>query len=157
MIQRIQTVYWAVTIIASTVFFFLPISEISVNDSMYQLKASGVYYLDSEGYIFDSPLITLSSVLFFHILLTVICIFQYKNRELQIKLSTLNLILLVGLIGLTFLYTGEVSELPIDGSIQEVSYSWGIALLVVPILGTFLAKKAVEKDEKLVKGLDRLR
>ncbi|MGB0390754.1 MAG: DUF4293 domain-containing protein [Salibacteraceae bacterium] len=157
MIQRIQTVYWVLTIVTSTIFFFLPISEITVNESIYQLKASGVYYLDAEGYVFDSPLITLSSVLFFHILLTLICIFQFKNRELQIKLSALNLFLLIGLIGLTFLYTGEVSEVAIDGSNQEVTYTWLNLILIIPIVGTFLAKKAVEKDEKLVKSLDRLR
>lgn len=157
MLQRIQSIYLLLSAIVSSVFFFVPISNITLNDSFFTIKAGGVYYLDGENYLFDSPLLALSSVLLFHILLSLVTIFQFKNRKLQLTLSNLNLVLVLVGMALVFFYSDTLPEKPIDGSQAVISYSFGGLLPLLSFVLIFLAKKAITKDEALVRSADRLR
>ncbi|MBD80800.1 MAG: hypothetical protein CL840_17930 [Crocinitomicaceae bacterium] len=157
MLQRIQSIYLALAAIISTVFFFIPISTIEVNDNTYAVKASGIYYQDMGNYVFDSPLLALSSVLVFHIILSLMTIFLFNNRSRQITLCNLNLVLLVICMILVFFYAGDVPEKPIDEAVKTVTYSYGGLIPMMPVVLVLLARKAIKKDENLVKSVDRLR
>ena len=157
MIQRIQSVYLLIAATASSTFFFIPISTIALYESNFVIKASGIYYLDGDSYIFDRPLLAVSSVLLFHILMTLITIFQFKNRKLQITISNLNLVLiLVGMV-LVFFYRGALPEKPIDGSEPTISYHLGGLLPLFSFVLIFLGRKAIKKDDELVRSAERLR
>lgn len=157
MIQRIQSVYLAVAAVIGLVYFFLPISTVNVGDTLYVVKASGIYYQEGGNLIFDAPVLTLSSVLLFQILLSAITIFQFKNRGLQVKLTNLNLALVVACIALTFLYADSTPEKVEEGMNFAVTYSYGSIAPLISLISVFLARTAILKDDKLVKSLDRLR
>lgn len=88
-------------------------------------------------------------------ILALICVFLYKNRKLQFKLSVLGVIFSVGFLFLEY-YVVENSFKP-NHSILTGSYQIGALLPVVMIVFFFLAARGIYKDEKLVKSMDRLR
>jgi len=88
-------------------------------------------------------------------ILALICLFLYKNRKLQFKLSVVGVILSIGFLFLEY-YIIENYFKP-DHSILTGSYQLGALLPVLMIVFFFLAARGIYKDEKLVKSMDRLR
>lgn len=88
-------------------------------------------------------------------LLALICIFIYKNRKLQFKLSVLGIVFSAAFLFLEY-YVVENSFKPAHG-ILTGSYQLGALLPVLMIVFYFLAARGIYKDEKLVKSMDRLR
>jgi hypothetical protein len=99
----------------------------------------------------------LSAVLFFAAILTVVTIFQFKNRKMQIKMSSFILGLLTISLALVFFRAGDIPEDLVGESVPVVEYGYGGLMLLIPALLTFLAMRSVKKDEDLVKSMDRLR
>jgi Domain of unknown function (DUF4293) len=81
-------------------------------------------------------------------LLTLSIIFLFKNRILQIRLCIAAILLELLLI---FLYYRQVQTFAIG------TYSLTAILHLAVLLFLFLAAKAINKDEKLIKSTDRLR
>lgn len=157
MLQRIQSVYLGLSAVILIAFFFVPISSITVGDNLYVVKASGIYYQDNGNQIFETPLFALSAVLFFAAIMSIATIFQFKNRKMQIKLASLNLLLVVIALGLAFLRASDLpKDLASDGELV-VNYAYTGFVLIVPLILLFLARMAIIKDDNLVKSLDRLR
>ena len=75
-------------------------------------------------------------------------IFLYKKRTLQLRLCVLGIFLEAVLI---FLYYREVK------TFTQGTYSLTAILHSIIVLSFFLAARAINKDEKLVKDSDRLR
>jgi hypothetical protein len=88
-------------------------------------------------------------------ILALICLFLYKNRKLQFKLSVMGVILSIGFLFLEY-YVVENIFKP-KNSILTGEYQLGALLPVVMIVFYFLAARGIYKDEKLVKSMDRLR
>jgi peptidoglycan/LPS O-acetylase OafA/YrhL len=88
-------------------------------------------------------------------LLALICLFLYKNRKLQFKLSVLGVVLSIGFLFLEY-YVVENSFKPAHGIVTG-SYQIGAILPILMVVFFFLAARGIYKDEKLVKSMDRLR
>jgi hypothetical protein len=86
--------------------------------------------------------------------LAIVCIFLFKQRRLQFRLSVLGIILSIVFLFVEYL---KVEEFKTTNKILAGSYQPGALLPVVMIIFFFLAAKGIYKDEKLVKSLDRLR
>ncbi len=135
MLQRIQTVYLALTLIVSGVLPF-------------------VFPLWSEGgkavYFMQSPLYSV----FFGLgtTLALLSLLTFKKRQQQFVINRLNMILNLILLGL-FLYR----SLSVSGGEQSPEKGIGMFLPIVSIVFLVLANKAIKKDEDLVKSVDRLR
>ena len=152
MIQRIQTIYFLVAEMLISTLFFFPFAEIVGKEGkIYQLDFK-VFYPDmvQNSTWMGSPLFLLWAVCFLLILVT---IFQYKQRVLQIRLATIAIFLLVGLGSLIFYY-GKSAEKMVSGSgaLNLVVLSPVIASIII-----YLAIRAINKDEKLVRSIDRIR
>lgn len=80
---------------------------------------------------------------------SVATIFLYKQRKLQ---ATLCLVIMLVIVG--WYVVLAVSPQP-DGSPQLLS--WAHVLPMVSIILTFMARKGILADEKLVRSLDRIR
>jgi hypothetical protein len=81
---------------------------------------------------------------------SLIAIFLYKNRKMQLRIVLITL--LVSLLNLG-LYFGEAQKyVPGEGKYDLTA----VFAICIPIL-LFLAIRGIRKDEKLVKSLDRLR
>lgn len=87
-------------------------------------------------------------------ILAIICLFLFKNRKLQFKLSVLGVIFSLGFLALEYV---KVEDFKQDNLIQTGSYQIGALLPIVMVIFFFLAARGVYRDEKLVKSMDRLR
>jgi hypothetical protein len=88
-------------------------------------------------------------------ILALICMFLYKNRKLQFKLSVIGLILSIGFLFLEYYIVENVFK-P-SKNIETGSYQIGALLPVLMVVFYFLAARGIYKDEKLVKSMNRLR
>lgn len=87
--------------------------------------------------------------------LTLITIFLYRNRDLQIKLGYLIIALWVVLAGFAvYGLTTTANQLPSDVS---VTHQAGMFLPIGGIVFLLLALFSIRKDNKIVKSMDRLR
>src|SRR5690554_3357562 len=85
-------------------------------------------------------------------LLSILTIFLYKNRKLQMRLNGLNISLNILLIG----YLAYVlSNLP--GGFASSEKGVGLFVPFVSIALLVIANRFISKDEKLVKSIDRFR
>lgn len=144
MIQRIQSVYLLLASIITVVgiwVFGLWIDE------------NGSEYLAMDAFSGENTMLMAITCMFFvSALLTLVAIFQFKDRKKQFVIGRLaildNLILLGFLIYVTQNLSGEiiVSEKGI-----------GLLIPIINVLLVTLANKAIKKDEELVKSVDRLR
>ncbi|MBO9570729.1 MAG: DUF4293 domain-containing protein [Chitinophagaceae bacterium] len=87
-------------------------------------------------------------------LLALLCLFLYKKRKLQFKLSVFGLIFSIGFLFLEYYMTEDFKT---DHSILTGSYQLGALLPVLMIVFFFLAARGIYRDEKLVKSMNRLR
>lgn len=89
------------------------------------------------------------------ILIAWIEIFKYKNRLTQIKLGTLNSLLIAGsLVYLVYLtYKAQSEILPIILG----EYKIGLFMPAIALVLNSIANRFIRKDEKLVRSVDRIR
>lgn len=144
MIQRIQTIYlFIAAIISGGLIFVFDLWKTVDNTSFFAKDA----FASSDILIKLIPILFVGSAL-----LSLIAIFQFKNRKLQFVLGRLNILTNLFLLGLLIYQSLNLSG-------ETVVSEKGIGL-VLPIIAIFLlaiANKAIKKDEDLVKSVDRLR
>jgi hypothetical protein len=87
-------------------------------------------------------------------LLSLVCIFLFKNRKLQFRLVVLDIVLTVAYVFLQYVMVEQFKK---DLAIQTGSYKVAALLPLLMIVFLILAARGIYKDEKLVKSLDRLR
>ena len=152
MIQRIQSVYFLLAGLFPAILFFLSLLSFECSGQTYSLSAF------SFGVSGQPALHTPYGVIVFTILSTVLpifTIFKFSNRPLQIKLAKYTLFLLA-LLAVTFaVYAWTfVGDYP-----QATNFTPGFGLLLwaLAVVFTILAKKAVQRDEDLVRAADRIR
>lgn len=152
MLQRIQTFFLLLALGCMSAFFFFPVARIILPDS----EILSFHFNGIEGnHNIAGTYSTLPYMILLIIitLLSLITIFLYKKRMLQIRLCIFNIILMLGFIGLSYYYvTDIVKELHADQNYT--------ILMVFPLAAailSFLALRAIGRDEALVRSVDRLR
>jgi len=157
MIQRIQSVLLILVVVLGVVFSFVPILAFTANDLIYVMNAyKTVAFNDASEVIAKNMGVgTLQGIV---ILLTLVIIFLFKNRQLQLKLAKLNILLIAFQIGAIVMYS-DVAKAAIDTNSKEVvtSFKMGAVIPVISLILTYLAIHFIKKDEALVKAADRLR
>ena len=171
MIQRIQTLYLILAVALCTACLCLPIGNF-INDqgdlvgTLYNLWLHQPSQLGDTLHVADAPVLASEAAgthsftpwaLFAILLLTAsglaFSIFIYKTRLVQSRLVMLCCILLVGWY-IVYGVFGYLLGQPLDSSFQLTP--WAAFPLVACIL-SYLAFRAILKDEALVRSLDRLR
>jgi hypothetical protein len=153
MIQRIQTIYLLFVVILISLMHVLPIAKIltEANEMIVFRSYSFFTGSSSEGLLPSLPFFFLLSIV---LLLYVIAIFLFRNRNLQARICRLNILLLIGSLGLMAYYIVLVYK-----RMTGVEYTFQIAVLF-PLIGivlTWLAVRAIVKDEALVRSVDKIR
>jgi Domain of unknown function (DUF4293) len=136
MIQRVQSIYMLLSsILMCGISFLLPIYKEQVQ----------VFILDNFTFL---TLFLISGII------TLISIFLYQNRKLQFVLNRISILINLILLGL-FIY--QSTKLP--GATQEAmkGIEMGVFLPIISVILLVLANKAIQKDENLVKSVDRIR
>ena len=130
MIQRIQSIFFLLSALASLLIIF--IAPVLSNED-------GLYYLYN-----DFPYLRL--LLFVSAFISIYAIFQYKNRSKQRLLSSLSRLMI------TFFYLVVLLVYR-----EKFNFELGLFLCIIPFLLLFLASFFIKKDEKLIKDADRIR
>lgn len=149
MIQRIQSIFLLLATAALGGQFALPYVQVPAEDPARSLPAladGALNPLDNPGLL---GLTALAAVISF------VAIFLFKNRSLQARLSMVAAgiaVMLLVLAGFTTKTT--LDQTPLGGHAQLAA---GLALPVLALALNYLAARAIRKDEKLVRSMDRLR
>ncbi|MBA9078446.1 MULTISPECIES: DUF4293 domain-containing protein [Rufibacter] len=159
MIQRIQSVFLFLLVIAMVALFFVPIWSKTnpANGQEYVLTAFSLGPAAattaaeaSTSTIFIAILAGLAA------LIALYEIFQYKNRLTQMKLGLLNSLVMAALMGCAFYFSSYVGE-DLVKTAQQGEYMAGFYLPAVGLLMNVLANRFIKRDEDLVRSMDRLR
>lgn len=144
MIQRIQTIFLLLASAASFSLFKLPFASAGKTE-MASFLSDGIFnMMDHPGFI------GLFSVGGF---LLLVAIFLFNNRKQQMRLTMFATILvLLGLILIPVLLFQ--AGRPVIDMLQVKA---GMFLPAIAVFFGLLARRAIKKDEKLVKSMDRLR
>ncbi len=143
MIQRIQTLFLILALLVSAgLIFVFP---------LWILNNGFVTAMDtiSSADLFVKPigiLFILSAILSFT------SIFQYNNRKFQLLLNRLNILINFLLLGLIVYHVQNLS-----GETKVSEKGIGSFLPIITIFLLVFANKFINKDEDLVKSVDRLR
>ena len=143
MIQRIQTLYLLIVVIISggLIFVFSLWSQIEneifaidlLNNKEMLLKVVPVLFIISAA-------------------VALIAISMFKNRKLQFVLNRINILINLFLLGILLYYL-----LMLPGEMKISEKGIGVFLPIVNVFLLVFANKAIQKDENLVKSVDRLR
>lgn len=158
MIQRIQTVYLLLAVIALGVMFFFPLAEFIGGDDQL------IYYLHEVVSLvpgsavnlpvyFPYPILGLTTIT---LILALYAIFQYKSRLLQLKLVSIGVVLTLLSIGVFFFYCIPLLEDASGVLLDWTRLKW-ISALPVALIFMVLAYRGILADEKLIRSADRLR
>ena len=152
MIQRIQTVFLALAGLSGFSLFLKPmdfalVSGMTAQQSGLSMLADGIFDIN------DSDVLMILTVMFG--LMPIIGIFLFRNRKLQMNVGRLAI-----LIGFVLLAVGGFFFYQEYDGIKDVAHASLGAGLAAPVLSfvfLYLANRAINKDEKLVRSADRLR
>ena len=154
MIQRIQTVYLLIAEMLIGALFFVPFGEIAAKQgSIYRIDIKGIYLEGIQKHEIISSSLQLVILWAVSLILILSTIFLFKNRILQMRLSSINIFILLGLGGLIFYYIWSSAKL-LSGVYSLTIY------LVFPLIASiliYMAIRAIAKDELLVRSIDRIR
>ncbi len=175
MLQRIQTLYIAIAFALTFLLLYVPMADLDMTGltsaagtvlaEKYSYTAVGVkqYFTDpnfngpTSGYLYHSVALMILVILI--LLIDIFIILLFKKRILQMRVCVFNIMLNVGIYALFFLFVMKTSS--------EISSSVGVSTpmnyhlsLIFPVIScglTYLAIRAIGKDEALVRSLDRIR
>jgi len=151
--QRIQTVFLVLVIISLAGAIFLPIWGLTAGDTVKQLYALHYMVNENGSKVHLYTPYAISGILFVAaITVAIIEIGKYKNRMLQIKLGTLNSLLLVGGYAAAVYFASSLVKSENGGT-----YGFGLWLPAVAVFCNWLASRFIRRDEKIVRDSDRLR
>ena len=158
MIQRIQTLYLSLALIANMLLFAFPLAQFFSETGAYIFSVKGLKNMVPGDPNAFNPMIFLPLLLVAIglALLIVYTIFQFKNRSLQIKLTNIGVLAGIALImGIFFLYIPLIEKK--INIVPDYSKAFGIYLPLVALVFMVMANRAIKRDEKLVRSADRLR
>ncbi|MHA6248683.1 DUF4293 domain-containing protein [Pontibacter sp. CAU 1760] len=166
MIQRIQTVFLFLLIVAMVAVLFLPlwsktdaVTGETVVLTAWNLKSTilnadgdptGPGTLPQRGTIIIGLLAIAAAVV------AAYEIFQFKSRLNQMKLGLLNTLVLASLIGSILYYALYVGTDMVQAE-GNGSYHAGFYMPLLALLLNALANRFIKRDEDLVRSVDRLR
>jgi hypothetical protein len=167
MIQRIQSVFLLILVIAMVSVLFLPLWQKTNPETgeevvltAFSLIAQPLAVTDGASAAATSAIsentMAIGGLAIIIALVALYEIFQFKNRFTQIKLGMFNSLLLAALLGTIFYYSSYVGDELIKTSVPG-DYQAGFYLPVLGLIVNSLANRFIKRDEDLVRSVDRLR
>lgn len=145
MIQRIQTVYLLLAAIAGGATWFFNLWRAKLVNNTYS------YFSGQSSYLYFVLMMII-------VALALVCIFLFKKRPLQFRLTVLNIFLSIGVVALQYVkIKSEAQSLQDARMLDSSTYLPAAFLPIIIVVLLFLAARGIYKDERLVKSLNRLR
>ena len=158
MIQRIQSVFLFIAIIAIILLAFFSLATFYSQTGIFVLH---VYELESITPSTEIPFVPwifapLAATALVVVVLNLIALLSYKNRLKQIRLTQVSILLnILFIVALMFYYIPTIEEN--TSTTVDYTESVGIYLPLISLVFTLIAQHFIKKDEKLVRSVDRLR
>ncbi|MCU0450922.1 MAG: DUF4293 domain-containing protein [Bernardetiaceae bacterium] len=157
MIQRIQTVFLFLVMVALVLMLFFPLwqKQQAATQQMAEFTVLSLTHQKAGQTVVAKNTIYLAIMAGVGMVLAAMSLFSYKNRHLQVRINLLNtLVLAVMLLAAAFLsLQGEkFFEPAVRGQYGLGFYMPGLALVF-----NALATRFIRRDEALVRSADRLR
>ena len=150
MVQRIQSVYLAGTVLIQLLISQFSFLAFTQNNIAYSLTAFGV--VDNKGVGVEQDYKQLF-IIVLACVFGIVSILLFKNRKLQIKLTKL-----IGFICIAQLSFAAISFYRLnEANVQSLSIGIGTILIPVCAVLSILARVAIKKDDNLIKSVDRIR
>ena len=154
MIQRIQTLYLLLAAGLVACAAFLPLASFASGGEEFRLYAFGLRTADGE---------TVQSTLYMGILLALALvlplatIFLFKRRMLQFRLGVVEMILLLGAQIVMGIYYFLSYRLFSSFEFHAQSVKMPLELPLIAMIFTYLAVRAIFRDELMIRSMDRIR
>ncbi len=158
MIQRIQTVYMLLAVIALLAMFYYPLASFigGSNDQLvyyvYSVKSEIPGSSPEIPSYFIYPILSTSALSVF---LSFVAILMFKNRRMQMKLVRGSIVLILIMIGVFFFYAAPLLEKA--SGVAYAEYEIGSYMPLIAFVFLILAYRGIQADEKLIRSADRLR
>lgn len=155
MIQRIQSVYLLLAGILPAFTITTPLARFSMKEEGYlTLSALGLRASETAQPTATQPVYLVLAVLAVVLIaLSLVNIFGYKNRRRQVRVCNWSVALTVAwyvaYIGICVLFTQQTAT--------AFTPALCAALPFLTLVLTLLARRAIKKDEELVRAADRIR
>ena len=152
MIQRIQTLYLLLATALMACTLFMPIAHVSTAQGELVLQAFKPFGSEMAfGWLFAALFILAT-------LLPLVTIFLFKYRKRQVGLCAAEGVLQLGAVVVILLfYWLIIPDILQEFTILSKSLGWAFIMPVAALIPTFLAGRAIFRDEVLVRSLDRIR
>lgn len=150
MIQRIQSVYLFLITVLAVVTLCLPVGRF-LQDGNLTAELYNLYIAPVKGAAVYSPW-ALFALLLLVALSSFGCIFLYKKRMLQVRITIFNALLLIG-----YYIAYAVFAFLLRDPWGTFALGWAAGLPAIALILDYLTFRAVMKDEMIVRSLDRLR
>lgn len=155
MIQRIQTVFLILVTIFAGLFIVGDLFRFSgAANPEYLMNSRGIFQLAQDGVLnpeLNTPVLFVLSLLL--PLVSLLSVFLFKNRKLQMRIL-LFLLFIIFLIGTLTVFYGLVFA---SQNLLKLSPQFELFIPVLNFVLVILAYRGVKKDDDLVRSYDRLR
>lgn len=151
MIQRIQSLYLAIAIVLQSLSLVLNWSTYLLEDSYYTLigLSSSFEAINAIPLVFG---------VIVSIILLLVVVLKYEDRKRQMQLANITIVQLLLVMGLfSWIHYNLIETIKQDHPDVEIGYGVAVVFPLVSIILVWLAKKAIKKDDDLVRSADRLR
>ena len=152
MIQPIQSLYLLIVTVLMACTLFMPIAHVTTPNGELTLQAFKPFGdTMAFGWLFAALFIIAT-------LLPFVTIFLFKYRKRQVGLCAAEGVLQLGCVAVILMVYWVIIPdiLPADVVLSK-RLGWAFIMPVVSLIPTFLAGRAIFKDEILVRSLDRIR
>jgi len=148
MIQRKQTLFLILAFVLMVVCMSTQLATLVGNNGIAFANVYNLWLTDGQGShsLTSAPLFVM---LLLSALLSLVTIFMYMKRKLQAKLCVVQMFVLLG----WYVFLAVLPQY-VGG---QMNLRWPVVLPAVCIILTFMARKGIVADEKLVRSLDRIR
>jgi len=147
--QRIQTVFLVITIIALIISLVQPVWQGQSEGTTITLTP---FCLLQNGQYIYIPYAITAMLAVAGITLALIEIRRYDNRMVQMKLGALNTLILAAMMISAMWFSSDLTE-----KFPVFKYGIGLYMIFVAVICNWIAVRFIRRDERLVKGSDRIR
>ncbi|MEA5043341.1 MAG: DUF4293 domain-containing protein [Petrimonas sp.] len=150
MLQRIQTLFLLLASVCMLMATVTPLASFSHNGNPVVFEAMGLF---RDGSL-ESSTWALFVIGAISSLLSIVTVFLYRTRMVQIRISIFNIFLMIGF----YLYFGFlIFRINPEAGLQFQKIGVGVIMPVIAIILTYLAIRKIGADEVLVRSFNRLR
>ena len=150
MIQRVQSLFLLEIIFLLVSLFFVPVQHINFDGKTVAITLIPGEFAGLSSTLGHYGLLVMNII---GITLSAVTLFMFKNRNLQIKLSYLLVVLFVLIISM-------ISFCPLINVSPNITVSDNIfayVILIVASISAYMASHFIKKDIELIKSSDRIR